>query len=114
MMEMTGGKKEPIRVTIAKLILIVLVCGIVFHFISAILHMLPSPRWLGGEVHLGLLVGLLDIPILPALFFWQWRMSRRPEGAAWPSILLLTLCYLAWFLGLIVTFRAIFSGLGIG
>jgi|GEM_PF-3870564 len=109
--EIQNAKRR--RITIAKLLLVVLVVGVVLGFARSTVRSLPSPRWLGGEIHLGLLIGLLDIPVLPALLIWQIRMSRRPEGPTTGAVVFLIFCYLAWIAGLLLTFRAIFAGIGL-
>jgi hypothetical protein len=56
-----------------------------------------------------LVIGILYIPVLPALILWQMRIRARPDGTLRREVVLLILCYVAWLGALVLTFRALLS-----
>jgi hypothetical protein len=90
----------------------ILIAALLLAFLRLMSDEWPFRGWLTNGINLGLIAGVFYLPVLPALFIWQKRASRRPEGAPTKVIVALVLCYLLWLGVLAVTVGTIFSALG--
>ena len=101
------------RPTVARLMLWILCAALLFGMAGTLLRQWPFDNRFGGTIRLGLLCGILYLPVIPGLLIWKMKSSQPDRERFRRVVILLVLCFVAWLGALGLTVRAILRGLGL-
>jgi hypothetical protein len=91
----------------------VLCAALLLGMAGTLLRQWPFDDGLGGTLRLGLLCGILYLPVLPGLLIWKMKSSQPDRERFRLVVVLLLLCFVAWLGALFLTFRAILRAIGL-